>query len=359
MRFERATQADAAAIGRILQEARRFLASQGVDQWQQNGPTPEETSEHISRGVQYLVRAENGAVAGVCIILDRDPDYDAIEGAWLTQGKYLAVHRVAVAPEYRGHGIPDVIYRGAEALAGSCGAASLRADTHRDNARMRRVFARNGFVFCGRVFLGGSEERLAFEKICTQEHAMEKKVVAATGNKNKVREFREVLKGWTVLTAAEAGFSGDVEETGSTFAENALIKARAVAAATHLPALADDSGLCVAALGGAPGVYSARYSGGDDADNRVLLLKNMQGVSDRRAYFASAIALCFPDGRELLAEGRTEGEILEEERGENGFGYDCLFFSCDLQKSFGEASDAEKNGVSHRGRALRALEQML
>lgn len=188
---------------------------------------------------------------------------------------------------------------------------------------------------------------------------MEKTIVAATGNAHKLKEFRAILKGWSVLSAKEAGFFGDVEETGATFAQNAELKARAVCEATGFAALADDSGLCVEALGGAPGVYSARYSGGDDADNRGLLLKNMEGVENRRAYFACAIALAFPDGELITAEGRTYGEIMREERGTNGFGYDCLFFSEDLQKSFGEASDEEKNGVSHRGRALSALEEKL
>ena len=129
--------------------------------------------------------------------------------------------------------------------------------------------------------------------------------------------------------------------------------------ATGLPALADDSGLCVEALGGAPGVRSARYSGGGDAENRALLLKNLAGTADRRAHFACAVALVFPDGREVTAEGRTEGEILSEERGSNGFGYDPLFYSTDLKKSFAEADEAEKNAVSHRGRALRSLEAKL
>ena len=185
------------------------------------------------------------------------------------------------------------------------------------------------------------------------------KLVAATGNAHKLQEIRAILQGSTVISEKEAGYVGDVEETGETFLENALIKARAVCRRTGLAALADDSGISVDALGGAPGVYSARYSGGDDADNRALLLKNMQGVTDRRAHFACAVALVFPDGREVTAEGRTEGEILHEERGTGGFGYDCLFYSADLKKSFGEATEAEKNAVSHRGRALAALEKKL
>lgn len=185
------------------------------------------------------------------------------------------------------------------------------------------------------------------------------KIVAATGNAHKLREMREILSEFEILSAQEGGFSGDVEETGATFAENALLKAEAVCRATGLAALADDSGLCVECLGGAPGIYSARYSGGGDAENRALLLKNMQNCANRRAYFACAIALAFPDGKVLTAEGRTYGEILREERGEGGFGYDSLFYSDDLKKSFGEASEEEKNSVSHRGRALAELRRKL
>ncbi len=190
------------------------------------------------------------------------------------------------------------------------------------------------------------------------------KLVIATSNPNKIREIREILPDFELLSAAEAGFSEDVEETGETFLENALIKARAVGEATRLPALADDSGLAVEALGGAPGVYSARYAklfapAGWTAGNNALLLQNLQGVENRRAWFVCAVALVYPDGRELTAEGRTYGRILTEERGKNGFGYDPLFFSDDLKKTFAEASEEEKNAVSHRGRALTALKNQL
>ncbi len=188
---------------------------------------------------------------------------------------------------------------------------------------------------------------------------MEKIIVAATGNAHKLKEIKAILKGWKILSEAEAGFCGEVEETGATFAENALIKAQAVCTATGLPALADDSGLCVDALGGAPGVYSARYSGGGSAENRKLLLKNLEDVSNRAAHFSCAVALVFPSGETVTAEGNTYGEILTEERGENGFGYDSLFFSTVLQKSFAESSEEEKNGVSHRGAALAALVKKL
>lgn len=359
MTFERATAQDLREIDGILQQARAFLCEQGVDQWQTDGPTAEETQASIANGTQYLLRAENGVIAGVCTVVPYEPDYNVIDGAWKTDGRYLAVHRVAVAKQYRGKGIPALLYRGVEALARAQGIYSLRADTHADNVRMQATFTKNGFTYCGIVsILGGRATRKAYEKVLLEED-MAKTVVAATGNKHKVEEFRSVLSGWTVLTAKEAGFVGDVEETGVTFLENAIIKAQAIAQATGLPALADDSGLCVDALDGAPGIYSARYSGGGDQENRDFLLRNMQDITDRSAYFACAIALCYPDGRTVTAEGRTYGRILYEECGSHGFGYDCLFFSDDLQKSFGEATEEEKNGVSHRGRALRLLEEKL
>lgn len=184
-----------------------------------------------------------------------------------------------------------------------------------------------------------------------------KRLVVATGNMHKLREFADIFPEFEVFSQKQMGFDEDVEETGMTFAENALIKARAAAKALQCPAVADDSGLCVDALGGAPGVYSARYCGhhGDDQANRDLLLKNLQGVEDRKAHFTSAVALVYPDGRELVVEGHTYGTILFEETGAGGFGYDCLFLSDDLHKSFGEATAQEKNSVSHRFRALQAL----
>lgn len=183
------------------------------------------------------------------------------------------------------------------------------------------------------------------------------KLVVATGNKNKLKEIAEIFVEFDVVSQKEMGFDVDVEETGVTFAENALIKARAAAQALGCMALADDSGICVDALGGAPGVYSARYCGehGDDQANRDLLLKNMQGVENRKAHFACAIAVVYPDGKEIVVEGYTYGTILYEETGSGGFGYDCLFESEDLHKSFGVATSEEKNAVSHRGRALQKL----
>lgn len=189
-------------------------------------------------------------------------------------------------------------------------------------------------------------------------------LVVATGNKHKLQEIQAIFKDVRVVSAREAGYLGDPEETGATFEENAIIKARAAADALNLPALADDSGLCVAALGGAPGIYSARYAGGhgDDKKNREKLLAELGDEKNRAAYFRSAAALCFPQsmgGKTVTATGDTHGRILTREEGENGFGYDCLFYSDDLCKSFGVASAEEKNAVSHRFRALTALKEKL
>lgn len=182
------------------------------------------------------------------------------------------------------------------------------------------------------------------------------KIVAATTNQGKLQEIQTILADYEIVSAADVGFENDIEETGKTFQENALIKARVVCKAVGLPALGDDSGLCVDALDGAPGIYSARYSGQGMAANRKLLLQNLSGQANRQAHFNCAVALVSPDGRELTAEGQTYGEItFEETNGGNGFGYDCLFYSNELDKTFSEATPQEKNAVSHRGRALRNL----
>ncbi len=189
------------------------------------------------------------------------------------------------------------------------------------------------------------------------------KIVVASGNKAKLREIAQIFQGHTILSMAEAGFTDEIEETGSTFEENALIKARAVSEKLHCAALADDSGLCVDALNGAPGVYSARFCGrhGDDAANNRLLLEKMKDVPEnlRGAYFESCVALCLGDGRAVTASGRTYGKILFAEEGTGGFGYDPLFWSEELKKSFGTATAEEKNGVSHRGKALRELSRKI
>jgi len=184
-----------------------------------------------------------------------------------------------------------------------------------------------------------------------------KRLVVATGNAHKLKEIAEIFPAYEIVSQKQMGFDEDVEETGTTFAENALIKARSACKALNLPVLADDSGICVDALGGQPGIFSARYGGvhGDDKKNRALLLQNMCCEKNRKAHFTCAVALVYPDGREIVVEGKTHGEILLEEHGTGGFGYDPIFFSTDLQKSFGVATAEEKNAVSHRFRALQAL----
>ena len=189
------------------------------------------------------------------------------------------------------------------------------------------------------------------------------KLAIATNNQHKLQEIRAILGDSfeELLSLKDLGIDVDVEETGTTLEENALIKAHAILALSGIATLADDTGLMVDALNGAPGVYSARYAGQehDDAKNRALLLKNLDGVKDRSAHFATVIALCYPDGKTLTASGRVNGEILLSERGTEGFGYDSLFFSTELGKTFAEATQAEKNSVSHRGRALRAMLELV
>ena len=188
----------------------------------------------------------------------------------------------------------------------------------------------------------------------------DKVIVAASGNAGKIREISEILNDYRVISCKELGFTDDIEETGKTLYDNALIKAETVAKALNMPALADDSGLCVTALSGAPGVYSARYSGtGTDEGNIDKLLKETENVSDRSAKFVSAVVVYYPDGKIVSAQGETFGEILRARRGNGGFGYDPVFYSYDLKKSFGEASAEEKNSVSHRARALAELRKKL
>ena len=185
------------------------------------------------------------------------------------------------------------------------------------------------------------------------------RIAVASGNKNKIREIKQIFKGVEIVSMHDLGFDGDIDETGETFKENALIKAKFIAEKFNLPALSDDSGLCVDALHGAPGIYSARFSGEGEAENRKLLLKRLNGISERGAHFESAVCLYFPNGKAYFGEGRVYGRILQEEIGKNGFGYDCLFYSDDLKKSFGLASEKEKNSVSHRYRALCDLKSKL
>lgn len=181
--------------------------------------------------------------------------------------------------------------------------------------------------------------------------------VLATHNPGKLREMGEILKdfGIEVVSPKDLGITVDVEETGSTFAENAMLKAEAICKAANLPAIADDSGLCVDALSGAPGVYSARYGGEglDDRGRYMLLLNSLRGAPTRAAHFACAVACAFPNGDTLTAEGRCDGSIAYAPLGEGGFGYDPVFLLPGTGKTFGQLTQEEKSAVSHRGRALK------
>lgn len=192
-----------------------------------------------------------------------------------------------------------------------------------------------------------------------------KKCVLASNNKHKIDEFRKILKNVEILTLNDIGFSKDIEETGKTFLENALIKAKEVSnflKSKNLlyDVLAEDSGLCCEDLNLEPGIFSARYSGehGNDADNRKKLIKNLQG-KDRSAYFIALIVLYHPDDTYIYKEGRTYGKIIDNEIGNTSFGYDCIFLSNELGKTFGSATAEEKNSVSHRYRALVELEKTM
>jgi len=192
-----------------------------------------------------------------------------------------------------------------------------------------------------------------------------KTLLLATNNRGKLREIQALFSGVypRILTLEEAGITLDVEEDGETFEENALKKAREAVRLSGLDALADDSGLCVDALGGAPGVYSARYAGenADDAANNAKLLQALDSVPDpkRTAAFVCCAALCLADGGEVMARGRVEGRILRAARGANGFGYDPLFWYEPFGCTFAEAAPEKKNAVSHRAKALKALKERL
>lgn len=185
------------------------------------------------------------------------------------------------------------------------------------------------------------------------------KIVLASHNTKKAAELRAILAspGCEILTLADFPGAPEPEETGETFEENAIIKAASALAFTGLPSLADDSGLMVDALGGAPGVRSARFSGGGDKANNTLLLQKLQNTPDdkRTARFVSVVALALPGRAPALFRGECEGVILHEPEGTGGFGYDPLFYSRDLQKSFAAAPASEKNTISHRARALAQL----
>lgn len=189
------------------------------------------------------------------------------------------------------------------------------------------------------------------------------KIVLASNNAGKVKEFNRLLAplGWEVIPQGELGV-GEAEEPHGTFIENALAKARHAAAATGLPALADDSGICVHALGGKPGVFSARFASlpgepKSDARNNEKLVRELQGKTDRRAYYYAALVLVrsVDDPQPLIADGICAGEIIDEPRGDGGFGYDPHFWLPEFGKTVAEISADEKSAISHRGRAIQAL----
>ena len=190
------------------------------------------------------------------------------------------------------------------------------------------------------------------------------KAVLASNNKHKLVEIKTMLDGKfeDILTLKDLNIDIEIEENGKTFEENAYIKASTIAKMTGMVAIADDSGLCVDALNGEPNIYSARYAGEpcDDAKNNKKLLDKIHalekdGQVDRTAYFQSVVVLCYPDGSYVSGSGRTYGRIIDEYRGSNGFGYDPIFLSDELGKTFGEAVMEEKNTISHRSRALKDL----
>jgi XTP/dITP diphosphohydrolase len=192
------------------------------------------------------------------------------------------------------------------------------------------------------------------------------KLLIATENKGKLRELQELLselRGVELVLPSQLGIALKVEETGSTYADNAELKARAYCEASGMITLADDSGLEVYALDGAPGIYSARYSskpGATDADRRAFLLENLKGKPHPwLAHFHAAIAIAMPNGNVRIAEGDCPGEIIPEERGSNGFGYDPIFLLADRGLTMAELEDGEKNRLSHRARAVINAEPVL
>lgn len=194
---------------------------------------------------------------------------------------------------------------------------------------------------------------------------MSKRILFATGNENKLIEIREILADYDVeiLSMKEASVEVEIIEDGKTFSENALIKAHAVCDASGEMTLADDSGLVVDALGGEPGIYSARWLGREtsyDVKNREII-RRLEGLPDekRAARFVCSIACVTPDGRELVAEAPYEGIIGWEQKGKHGFGYDPIFYLPEYGKYSAELSPEEKNAISHRGKALRAMREML
>lgn len=192
-----------------------------------------------------------------------------------------------------------------------------------------------------------------------------KKIIVASNNKHKIKEISKILGTYEILTMGEIGFNEDIIEDGNTYEENATIKATTIrnyvssTPYSNCVIIADDSGLSVEALNGAPGVYSARYSGLGDEGNRQKLLKELEGVENRRAHFYCCMAVSTPDGKIETLLGKTSGNITHKKIGDDTFGYDPLFMSDNLGKTFGEATEEEKNSVSHRNNALEKVKDYL
>ena len=191
-----------------------------------------------------------------------------------------------------------------------------------------------------------------------------KKIVLASNNKHKIKEFKEILNDVEILTLNDIGFNDDIEENGNTFLENALIKASTISKylkdkGLDYDVIADDSGLCCLGLDLKPGIFSARYSGDHDSkSNRDKVISELKG-KNKKAYFNCTIVLYHIDETYEYSEGKTYGSIIDKEIGDTSFGYDCIFLSDDLDKTFGEVSDEEKNKVSHRYRALKEIKKYL
>ena len=190
---------------------------------------------------------------------------------------------------------------------------------------------------------------------------MKETIVIASNNKHKLEEFKEILSDYNIITLNDIGFNDEIEETGKTFKENALIKAETIHKYLknknmNYIVVSDDSGLCVDSLNGQPGVYTGRYAGNNcnSQANRNKLQKELIG-KNKDAYFICTIIVYYPNGEYKVFEGKTYGHISEEELGNKEFGYDCIFYSNDLNKTFGQATKEEKNSVSHRGRAIKEM----
>ena len=192
-----------------------------------------------------------------------------------------------------------------------------------------------------------------------------KKIIFASNNAHKLKEVRQIFDKYEILSLRDIGFNQNIVEDGLSFQENAFIKCEQVMkfvkekTSLDFAVLADDSGLCVKALNYEPGIMSARYSGGGDKENRKKLLDNLLTIQDRTAYFQCYAVLMMPSGDTIVEEGKSYGLITKSEIGDESFGYDCIFWSNSLKKTFGQASDSEKNAVSHRGLAMGKIRDYL